>query len=240
MNFRFVVPAIIAVLFSACSDQANGQRGQSPAIKTVQDSISYGIGTQVGQNLRDQFRASGMDSLNSAALAAGVHDALDSTMLPSSEKMVALVQTYMLDVQRKQMQKQQQAAEAAVKANEEWMAANGKKPGVVTTASGLQYEVITTGKGPKPSATDEVVVHYRGTLIDGKQFENSYDRGQPANLKLTEVIPGWVEGIQLMPTGSKWRFYIPQNLAWGAQGAGADIPPYSAVIFDIELLDIKK
>lgn len=123
-------------------------------------------------------------------------------------------------------------------AGKAFLEANAKKEGIKTTASGLQYEVLTAGEGAKPKATDEVTVHYHGTLIDGKVFDSSVERGEPATFPLNRVIPGWTEGVQLMETGSKYRFYIPYDLAYGERGAGADIKPYSALIFEVELLSI--
>jgi len=119
----------------------------------------------------------------------------------------------------------------------EFLAENSKKPGIVITPSGLQYEVITEASGPKPDATDTVRVHYRGTLTDGTVFDSSYDRGNPIEFPLNGVIPGWTEGVQLMSVGSKYKFYIPQELGYGPGGAGP-IPPYSVLIFEVELLDI--
>ena len=133
----------------------------------------------------------------------------------------------------------QQASQANQKAGEAFLAANKSKEGVVTTASGLQYKVLTQGTGPKPSATDTVVCNYRGTLLDGKVFDSSYDRGQPATFPLNQVIKGWTEGVALMPVGSKYEFYIPAALAYGARGAGADIGPNSTRIFDVELISIQ-
>lgn len=124
-------------------------------------------------------------------------------------------------------------------AGQAFLEANGKKEGVKTTASGLQYEVIKPGDGPKPKATDEVTVHYHGTLIDGKVFDSSVDRGEPTSFPLNRVIPGWTEGVQLMPKGAKYKFFIPYDLAYGERGAGADIKPYSALVFEVELLEIK-
>jgi FKBP-type peptidyl-prolyl cis-trans isomerase len=124
-------------------------------------------------------------------------------------------------------------------AGQAFLAANAKKEGVVTTATGLQYKVLENGTGPRPKATDTVNVHYRGTLIDGKTFDSSYDRGEPISFPLNRVIPGWTEGVQLMPVGSKYEFYIPYQLAYGERGAGGVIPGYAALIFVVELLAIE-
>jgi FKBP-type peptidyl-prolyl cis-trans isomerase FkpA len=123
-------------------------------------------------------------------------------------------------------------------AGEKYLAENGKKPTVKTTASGLQYEVITEGKGKKPSATDNVTVHYKGTTIDGTEFDSSYSRGEPAAFPLNAVIPGWTEGVQLMPEGSKYKFHIPSSLAYGEDGAGGKIGPNETLIFEVELIKI--
>jgi len=123
---------------------------------------------------------------------------------------------------------------------EAFQAKNAQKPGVVTTASGLQYEILTAGNGSRPSATDSVTVHYKGTTLDGKEFDSSYRRGSPATFPLNRVIPGWTEGVQLMQEGAKYRFYIPSNLAYGTRGAGGDIGPNATLIFDIELIKIEK
>ncbi|MBA3867809.1 MAG: FKBP-type peptidyl-prolyl cis-trans isomerase [Anaerolineae bacterium] len=124
-------------------------------------------------------------------------------------------------------------------AGQAFLAANAKKEGVVTTASGLQYKVLEAGTGPKPKATDTVNVHYKGTFIDGKTFDSSYDRGEPISFGLNQVIRGWTEGVQLMPVGSKYEFYIPYNLGYGERGAGGAIPGYATLIFVVELLGIK-
>jgi len=124
-------------------------------------------------------------------------------------------------------------------AGKKFLEDNAKKAGVKTTASGLQYKVITEGTGKKPKATETVTVHYRGTLIDGTEFDSSYKRGEPISFGLNRVIAGWTEGLQLMPTGSKYEFYIPYNLAYGERGAGGVIPPYAALIFEVELLGVK-
>jgi FKBP-type peptidyl-prolyl cis-trans isomerase FklB len=127
-------------------------------------------------------------------------------------------------------------ATANLKAGQEFLESNKAKPGVTALPSGLQYEIITEGAGPKPNANNKVTCHYHGTLINGTVFDSSVRRGQPATFPLNAVIKGWTEGLQLMPTGSKWRFYLPSNLAYGERGAGADIGPNSALIFDVELI----
>lgn len=234
MNVRLLISASVALLISACTDQVAGQKGQGAALKTSIDSVSYGIGTDIGHNMKQ----GGLDSLNIDAVAMGIRDGLDSTERMSTEKTRAVVQAYMIEAQKKSMAKQQAVGEASMRKAEEWLTANGKKPGVTTTATGLQYEVITQGTGPKPTLNEQVTIHYRGTLLDGKEFQSSYESGQPVTYPVTGFIPGWTEALQLMPVGSKYKLYIPQNLAYGAQGSGEMIPPYSALIFDIELLGV--
>jgi FKBP-type peptidyl-prolyl cis-trans isomerase len=146
----------------------------------------------------------------------------------------------MMKLQEKKMAEERAKGEENRMAGEKWLAENGKREGVVTTPSGLQYEVVTLGTGPKPAATDKVKVHYTGTLIDGSKFDSSVDRGEPATFGVNQVIPGWVEGIQLMPTGSKFKFFIPSDLGYGPTGAGDKIPGNSTLIFDVELLEIVK
>jgi FKBP-type peptidyl-prolyl cis-trans isomerase len=137
------------------------------------------------------------------------------------------------------MQKSQSSKyQANISEGEKFLAENAKKPGVTTTASGLQYEVLKPGAGAKPTPSNQVTVHYVGTLLNGKEFDSSVRRGEPATFGVTQVIQGWVEGLQLMPLGSKYKFYIPANLAYGERGAGGDIPPYATLIFEVELIKI--
>jgi len=190
--------------------------------------VSYSLGMNIVANLKQQ----GLDSLDQKAFAEGLRAALagDSTLI-SDEESNQLLQAYFTELQQKK-------AKMAAKEGEDFLAENAKREGVTVTASGLQYEVITPGEGPKPAATDQVTVHYKGTLIDGKVFDSSYDRGQPATFGLNQVIAGWTEGVQLMSAGAKYKFYIPYNLAYGERGAGGEIPPYAALVFEVELIKI--
>lgn len=246
MNIRLCFSALAAILLGACTDQAAGQKGHSVALKTNVDSVSYGIGTDIGHNMK----MGGLDSLNVQAIAMGIQDGLDSAEKITTDNVKTLVQAYMMEAQKKVMERQAAEGESRMRAGEEWLTANGKKPGVQTTASGLQYEVIKAGTGPVPTPKDAVVVHYSGSLVNGTEpFDSSYGRGTPATFALSQeaateeafpVIPGLTEALLLMNEGSKWRIYIPQNLGYGAQGAGEKIPPYSVLIFDIEFLSIAK
>ncbi len=199
-------------------------------LESISEKGSYGIGLQIGQQLLD----SQMD-IKVEAVAKGIFDALNHNQ-PALD-----INDLMTSVQ----QLQQQAAEAQqaqFKVVEEegkaFLAENAKKDGVNITDSGLQYEIITEGKGAKPNATDKVRVHYIGTLPNGTVFDSSVARGQPAEFPVSSVIRGWVEALQMMPVGSKWKLTIPHELAYGERGAGASIPPFSPLVFEVELLDI--
>lgn len=235
MNIRLSISVAAALVLGACTDHAAGQKGQTPALKTVMDSVSYGIGTDIGHNIK----MSGLDSLNIDALVAGLRDGVDSTEKIASEKVRTLVQTYMLEAQKKAMAKEQAAGEATLRQGEAWLTENGQKPGVITTASGLQYRVITEGKGPKPTINDVVTVKYSGNLINGEVFDSSDRHGGPSPYPVNKYIPGWTEALQLMSVGSKYQLFVPSNLAYGAQGMGQAIPPYSALVFELELLDVQ-
>ncbi|MFM7289401.1 MAG: FKBP-type peptidyl-prolyl cis-trans isomerase [Bacteroidota bacterium] len=199
-------------------------------LKTELDTVSYSLGVNIGSNIKQQ----GVTKLNLNALMKGMEQALagDSTWLNDQEAMNA-IQGYFTKLT------EAKGAESK-KAGEAFLAENGKKSGVTTTASGLQYEVIKMGDGDKPLATDEVTVHYHGTTTDGKVFDSSKDRGEPATFPLNGVIAGWTEALQLMPKGSIFKLYLPSNLAYGERGAGEKIPPHAVLIFEVELLDIKK
>lgn len=239
MNIRPCLPALVAVLLGACTN-VTGQKEAGAALITLRDSVSYGIGTDIGHNIKENLHASRLDSLNIDALFSGMRDAMDSTERIGSDKVRTMVQTYMLEAQKKMLAEQQAEAEKNLREGEAWLTENGKRPGVITTASGLQYEVLQAGSGPKPTVNDQVKVNYRGTLINGSEFDSSYKKGQPFVTGMTNVIPGWTEALQLMPVGSRWKLYVPAGLGWGAQSPGPEIPANSVTIFEVELLDIVK
>ena len=192
------------------------------------NKVSYALGLSIGQN----FRASGFDEINPDDFLAGVRDVLEGAepqMTYDEAKVV--INDYFQEVRRK-------AVEQNKEAGEEFLKINGHKTGVVTLPSGLQYEVIKMGDGPKPELTDTVECHYHGTLINGQVFDSSMDRGQTAKFPLQGVIKGWTEILQLMPVGSKWKVTIPSDLAYGDRGAGEMIQPSSTLIFIIELIAI--
>ncbi len=233
MTVRFVSLALAMTILSACSQ---GQKGRVQ-LKNEMDSVSYSIGADIGAN----FKRSKLDSVNIDAISMGLRDGLDSATILDEAAMRASIEGFMAKTRAAQQAEERAAGEVNIAKGEAFLAENSKKQGVITTPSGLQYEVVTMGTGAKPVATDNVKVHYVGTLIDGTEFDSSVGRGEPAEFPVGQVIPGWVEGIQLMPVGSKFNFYIPSELAYGAGGApGGTIPPNSTLIFEVELLDIVK
>lgn len=190
--------------------------------------ISYALGLSMGNN----FRATGIDNLDVEEFVKGLQDVFDEKQPSMSyEEAQQVINEYFSDLQNKRM-------ELNKKAGEEFLAINKNKAGVVTLPSGLQYEVLKQGEGKKPGATDQVRCHYHGTLIDGTVFDSSVERGEPAVFGVNQVIAGWVEALQLMNEGSKWRLFIPSDLAYGSRGAGQTIQPNSTLIFDVELLEI--
>ena len=202
-----------------------------PAIvlKTAEDSMSYSIGVLDG----NFFKSQGIEKINSAVLAAGFADALKGKTLFTPEQCDMIVRTAMQKNGRKKIQ-------PAIDEGLKFLAENAKKPGVKQTATGLQYEVMTEGTGAKPADTSVVKVHYEGFLLNGKKFDSSRDRGEPTQFPLNQVIRGWTEGVQLMGIGSKYKFYIPYQLAYGEQGSGEMIPGGALLIFEVELIDIIK
>jgi FKBP-type peptidyl-prolyl cis-trans isomerase FklB len=207
--------------------------GSSP-FTTQKDKFSYALGLNLGNNLNKQSVP-----VNTDLIMQGLKDGLSGGKALMTEEEVRAVMMEVQNQIRKQMQeKAQEEGAANQKEGETFLAANKSKEGVVTLPSGLQYKILTAGTGAKPAATDSVVCNYRGTLINGKEFDSSYKRGQPATFPVGGVIKGWTEALQLMPVGSKWQLFIPSQLAYGERGAGADIGPNSTLIFEVELLSI--
>jgi FKBP-type peptidyl-prolyl cis-trans isomerase FklB len=212
-----------------------GQSAGPVSLDSNDSKASYSIGYQIGGD----FQRQGVP-LDTEALVAGIRDASagGEAKLSEEERQAALA-----DLQGRMQAAQLAVHEAAAAENlaaaEAFLAENAAKEGVTTLPSGLQYKVITEGSGPKPAATDTVTVHYRGTLIDGTEFDSSFSRNEPATFPLGRVIKAWTEGLQLMGQGAKWELYVPPALGYGAQGAGDKIPPQSALVFEVELLDVK-
>lgn len=192
------------------------------------DKTSYALGVQIGEQLK-QLNAT---ELNIDDFSQAIKDVFAGNSHLTNSEVQTAVQTFF-------RQKAEEQAKAAKAEGENFLAENAKKPGVKTLPSGLQYQVLREGNGRKPTATDQVECHYEGTLINGQVFDSSYRRGETATFGLNQVIKGWTEGLQLMQEGAKYRFFIPYNLAYGEQGAGQAIPPYAALIFDVELIKVK-
>ena len=194
------------------------------------EKLSYALGMVIAHNLKGM----GVSALDNAAFAQAVSDVMGGATTTMSD---AEAQRTVSEFMQKQ---QAEAGKAVREAGEKFLAENAEKPGVVVLPSGLQYTVITEGTGAKPKATDRVNCHYEGTLTNGQVFDSSYRRGEPAVFPLNGVIAGWTEGVQLMAEGAKYRFFIPYHLAYGERGAGQSIPPYAALVFDVELIEIVK
>jgi FKBP-type peptidyl-prolyl cis-trans isomerase FklB len=212
-------------------------KAQPPlTLKTEKEKFSYALGMNIGNGMHRQ----GVD-IDPNILARGMKDALAGRKpLLTEDEARAVVMQMQNEVRQKQEAKTKQAGEANKKQGDDFLAANKAKEGVVTLPSGLQYKILSEGTGPKPAATDSVVCNYRGTLIDGKEFDSSYKHGQPLTFAVNGVIKGWTEALQLMPVGSKWQLFIPPDLAYGERGAGGDIGPDATLIFEVELLSIEK
>lgn len=219
-----------AVLLTATQVQA----ADNSVDLTSQDSqIAYSIGVNIGGSIASQGILEGIDF---DVFIAGLRDAVTGQPQLTQEQMMAAIQSY----QEQMMAEQSAQADAARSQSEEFLSANAQKDGVMTTASGLQYMVLESGdaNGASPTTSDSVVAHYHGTFIDGTVFDSSVERGEPATFGVTQVIPGWTEALQMMKVGDKWRLFLPYDLAYGEAGART-IPPYSALIFDVELLEIQ-
>ena len=205
-----------------------------PDLKDPKLRVSYAIGTDIGSKMKEQ----GLE-IDPKALAAGLADAFAGKSALTPAEVGQTLTEFSKDMQTKTMAKQKAAGEENVKKGEAFLAANAKKDGVRSIASGLHYKVLKSGTGKTPKSSDTVKVHYHGTLIDGTVFDSSVDRGEPASFPVGGVIPGWTEALQLMKEGDKWQIVLPSKIAYGEQGAGGKIGPNSVLVFDVELLAIE-
>jgi FKBP-type peptidyl-prolyl cis-trans isomerase len=213
-----------------------GTRTATPlALKTQKDKVSYAIGVNIGKSLHKDAV-----DVDPAIFIRGMKDALaGGKLLLTDEDMKGTLDILQAQLRKRQEELTQEAADANKKAGDAFLAENKAKPGVVALPSGLQYKVVTEGTGPKPAATDSVVCNYRGTLLNGTEFDSSYKRGQPATFPVNGVIKGWTEALQLMPVGSKWQLFVPPDLAYGSRGVGSDIGPEATLVFEVELISIQ-
>lgn len=220
------VAAVSALLLSGCV------QGETVKLENHIDQASYGVGLNIGRQLSQEDV-----QVNPEAVAAGIVDAINGKDQRIDDEIIAAA---FEKIREEQMRKQAALDDEAAQAGQAYLAENAKKEGVTVTESGLQYEVLNSGKGDKPKANNVVRVHYHGTLVDGSVFDSSVDRGQPAEFPVGGVIQGWVEALQLMSVGDKWKLSIPAELAYGAQSPSPRIPANSALVFEVELLEIVK
>ena len=233
---KFSVLVATAIVAMGASFTSCGGSHKSASLKTSVDSASYAIGISTGAGYKQNLKTLPGGEANVDDLIAGFIQAIkgdSAAMKMTPQAAQQYLQTYFIEAQARESQ-------ASKAEGEKFLAENKTKEGVITTESGLQYKVITEGKGAKPTTSDKVKVHYTGTLLDGTKFDSSVDRGEPAEFGVTQVIKGWTEGLQIMPVGSKYIFWIPSELAYGERGAGQDIKPNSVLKFEVELLEIVK
>jgi FKBP-type peptidyl-prolyl cis-trans isomerase len=208
---------------------------EAAVLKTQKDKVSYGIGMNIGKSLKKDAI-----DVDADMLVKGLRDSLSGEKtLMSDEEYRATLTAFQKEMMEKQAEASKAVAEKNKKEGEAFLADNGKKEGVLTLPSGLQYKVIKSGTGKTPKLTDTVETHYRGTLIDGTEFDSSVKRGQTATFPVNGVIPGWTEALQKMKEGDKWQLFVPANLAYGERGAGRDIGPNATLIFEVELIAVK-
>jgi len=228
MKYKFWLVAGVLTFTHPCS------AAEPVELKDQNAKANYSIGYQIGGD----FRRQGVE-ITPEVLISGVEDALSGAESRMTDEEM---RNTLVSLKQRTSSAEQEAGQQSVQDNlargEAFLAENATREGVTTLPSGLQYKVIEAGSGPSPKRTDQVTVHYRGTLIDGTEFDSSYSRNKPATFRLDRVIPGWTEGLQLMQQGAKWQLYIPAGLAYGESGSGARIPPNSALVFDVELIKV--
>jgi FKBP-type peptidyl-prolyl cis-trans isomerase FklB len=231
IHMRTVLAIALCIVLTSCTNNAQ----DNVELKSSKDSVSYAIGVQIGTS----FRTQEIDIDRDILMAALNHSMNDTNQVLNEEQVMAVMNSFQMEMAAKQQEKQMKAGAENKEIGVAFLAENAKKEGVKVTASGLQYKVITEGTGAIPTKEDKVVCHYTGKLIDGKKFDSSLDRGEPATFPVTGVIAGWTEALQIMPVGSKWILYIPSELGYGERGAGGDIGPNATLIFELELLSIE-
>lgn len=246
MKLKCLVLGVAAAALVACGDKSEPEAEAAPAEPTL-ESVEQRLSYMVGNNMGAQFKRDDI-TIDIAALQLGIEDAMaekESRLTQEQiQETVTAMQERARERQQAQLEEQQKAQEEQAAKNktegEAYLAANAEKEGVVTTDTGLQYKELVAGDGDKPTFSDTVSVHYKGTLIDGTEFDSSYTRGEPATFPVSGVIPGWVEALQLMNVGDKWELTIPSDLAYGPGGTGGPIGPNSTLLFEVELLEIVK
>ncbi len=235
MKHKFLAVGLLLVgAFQSCTSDDGSTGGKKVNLEDPQEKFSYAIGMDVGASMEDFS-----DRLDRDALIAAITDVLDGKEPQLTQQEAnAVKQEVFAELREKQMEERETASSDNLKEGSDFREENKAKEDVVVTESGLQMQVINEGTGPSPSADDQVKVHYRGTLIDSTEFDNSYSRGEPAVFRVDQVIPGWSEGLQKMKVGGKYRLVIPPELGYGERGAGRDIGPNETLVFEVELLDI--
>ena len=235
-----IVCGMAAAIVLAASAQlfaAEEAKGDKPTLKSPEEKASYAIGLNMGKNLKKEAKTAGLEP---ALVLQGIKDGLaGATPAMTEDEMKEAFTAFRTSMMTRKAEQMKNATEKSLKEGEAFLAANGKKEGVVTLPSGLQYKVIKEGTGATPKATDTVTTHYRGTLLDGTEFDSSYKGGEPATFEVTGVIPAWTEALQKMKVGAKWQLFVPAKLGYGERGAGNDIGPNATLIFEVELLGIK-
>lgn len=232
MRTKLLLCAAVATALVGCQPKVEKKEVK---LETDEQKVSYGIGLMEGKRFKQDF------TVDVEAFTAGLKaSSSDEKPLMTDEEIQKTVQAFGQKLMAKREEEQKKVGETNKAKSEAFLAESAKKEGVKTTASGLQYKVVTEGKGAKPKADDVVEVNYKGTLIDGTEFDSSYKRGQSVSFPVNGVIPGWTEALQLMTAGSKYELYIPSDLAYGANGTGGVIGPNQALVFEVELIDIKK
>jgi FKBP-type peptidyl-prolyl cis-trans isomerase len=236
MNLKGLVLTLTAgmVVLTGCNNAGGETTSKEVVLKTKLDTVTYFMGMMTGSQLKEAFA---MDSYDEAIVAAGAKAGFDgdSASLFTKEMGGQIAQAYFQEMQAKKVEEKYGSAKAE---GEAFLTKMEAEEGVISTGSGLLYKIDVEGAGDKPNSTDKVTVHYTGKLMDGTVFDSSVDRGEPATFGLNQVIPGWTEGLQLMTSGSKYTFYIPHYLAYGEQGAGESIPPFSTLTFEVELISV--